>query len=110
MDLITAGRAIQYFDTDKFFLECQRILKPNAVVAFYSSDHTRFAIPEEPNKADQLNARFRKVNVFLGFDILYVCSMYYIFNLAEGNRHQRLLGRSNRHQTKEIRRHQSSIS
>ena len=62
VDLITAGRAIQYFDFDNFSKECKRILKPNGVVAFYSSDHTRFVIPDEPGKAAKLNERFRKVN------------------------------------------------
>ena len=42
--LVTAGRAIQYFDFEKFFEECKRILKPGGIVAFYSSDHTRFVI------------------------------------------------------------------
>lgn len=56
--LVTAGRAIQYFDFDRFFKECQRILKPGGVVAFYSSDHTRFVIPDDPAKAEKLNARF----------------------------------------------------
>ena len=59
--LVTAGRAIQYFEFDKFFEECQRILKPNGIVAFYSSDHARFSIPEEPEKAQKLNERFRKL-------------------------------------------------
>ena len=59
--LITAGRAIQYFDFEPFFSECKRVLKPNGIVAFYSSDHTEFVIPDSPDKAQRLNDRFRKV-------------------------------------------------
>jgi len=59
--LVTAGRAIQYFDFEPFFNECKRILKQNGVVAFYSSDHTEFVIPNYPDKAQNLNERFRKV-------------------------------------------------
>ena len=59
--LVTAGRAIQYFDFEPFFEECKRILKPNGVVAFYSSDHTEFVISEAPEKAQKLNDRFKKV-------------------------------------------------
>ena len=57
--LVTAGRAIQYFDFNNFFKECKRILKPGGIVAFYSSDHLRFAIPENPEKAEKMNERFR---------------------------------------------------
>jgi len=60
--LVTAGRAIQYFDFEKFFQDCNRILKPGGIVAFYSSDHTRFVIPEDPVKAGKLNKRFRKLH------------------------------------------------
>ena len=59
--LVTAGRAIQYFDFEPFFLECKRVLKINGIVAFYSSDHTEFVIPDSPDKAQRLNDRFRKV-------------------------------------------------
>jgi len=59
--LVTAGRAIQYFDFEKFFQDCNRILKPGGIVAFYSSDHARFVIPEDPVKAGKLNERFRKL-------------------------------------------------
>ena len=59
--LVTAGRAIQYFDFPRFFDECKRILKPNGVVAFYSSDHVKFVIEENPEIADKLNDLFRKV-------------------------------------------------
>ena len=59
--LITAGRAIQYFDFEKFFAECQRVLVPGGVVAFYSSDHVKFIIDDEPEKASKLNELFRKV-------------------------------------------------
>ena len=31
------------------------------IVAFYSSDHARFVIPEDPVKAGKLNERFRKL-------------------------------------------------
>ena len=60
--LVTAGRAIQYFDFGPFFSECKRVLKPNGIVAFYSSDHTEFIIPDSPDKAQRLNERFRKVS------------------------------------------------
>ena len=59
--LITAGRAIQYFDFPKFFAECKRILVPGGVVAFYSSDHVKFVIDDQPEKAQRLNDLFRKV-------------------------------------------------
>ena len=59
--LVTAGRAIQYFNFDSFFSECKRVLKSDGIVAFYSSDHTEFVIPESPEKAQKLNDRFRKV-------------------------------------------------
>jgi len=62
--LITAGRAIQYFDFEKFFQECKRILKPGGIVAFYSSDHARFVIPDDPEKAQKLNERFRILREF----------------------------------------------
>ena len=44
--LITAGRAIQYFDFPKFFRECQRALAPGGIVAFYSSEHIKFVIDD----------------------------------------------------------------
>lgn len=63
VDLVTAGRAIQYFEFDKFFSECKRILKPGGVVAFYSSNHARFVIDEDPEKAEKLNDRFTKLRL-----------------------------------------------
>ena len=59
--LVIAGRAIQYFEFDKFFQECKRVLKPNGVVAYFSSDHARFVIENHPTKADKLNELFRKL-------------------------------------------------
>jgi len=59
VDLVTAGRAIQYFDFPKFFTECKRILKINGIVAFYSSDHLEFIIEKDPAKAKKMNERFR---------------------------------------------------
>ena len=59
--LITAGRAIQYFDFPKFFRECQRALAPGGIVAFYSSEHIKFVIDDDPAKAVNLNKLFTKV-------------------------------------------------
>ena len=59
--LITAGRAIQYFDFPKFFAECNRVLVPGGIVAFYSSEHIKFVIHDQPEKAKQLNDLFDKV-------------------------------------------------
>ena len=59
--LITAGRAIQYFDFPKFFRECQRALAPGGIVAFYSSEHIKFVIDDDPAKAEKLNKLFTKV-------------------------------------------------
>ena len=59
--LITAGRAIQYFDFPKFFAECKRVLVPGGIVAFYSSEHIKFVIHDQPEKAKQLNDLFDKV-------------------------------------------------
>ena len=60
--LITAGRAIQYFDFPKFFAECKRVLVPGGIVAFYSSEHIKFVIDDQPEKAKQLNELFDKVS------------------------------------------------
>ena len=60
--LITAGRAIQYFDFPKFFTECKRVLVPGGVVAFYSSEHIKFVIDDKPEKAQKLNDLFTKVS------------------------------------------------
>ena len=62
--LITAGRAIQYFDFPKFFRECQRALAPGGIVAFYSSEHIKFVIDDDPAKADKLNKLFTKVRFY----------------------------------------------
>ena len=61
VNLITAGRAIQYFDFPKFFKECQRALAPGGIVAFYSSEHIKFVIDDDPAKAENLNKLFTKV-------------------------------------------------
>ena len=61
VNLITAGRAIQYFDFPKFFRECQRALAPGGIVAFYSSEHIKFVIDDDPAKAEKLNKLFTKV-------------------------------------------------
>ena len=62
--LITAGRVIQYFDFPKFFRECQRALAPGGIVAFYSSEHIKFVIDDDPAKADKLNKLFTKVRFY----------------------------------------------
>merc|ERR550539_1677916 len=61
--LITAGRAIQYFDFPKFFAECKRVLVPGGIVAFYSSEHIKFVIDDDPEKAQQLNDLFTKLRL-----------------------------------------------
>ena len=102
--LVTAGRAIQYFDFGPFFSECKRVLKPNGIVAFYSSDHTEFIIPDSPDKAQRLNERFRKVSTQKSLSFVSKLFLQMIFK-AERRRHERILGWPNWGQTEEIRRH-----
>ena len=61
VSLITVGRSIQYFDTDQFFEECRVILKKNATLAFFSSDHTKFVVSGNPKLSTKLNQRFTRL-------------------------------------------------
>ena len=40
--LVTAGRAIQYFDFEKFFQDCNRILKPGGELQFCVKEEAKY--------------------------------------------------------------------
>ena len=82
--LITAGRAIQYFDFPKFFAECKRVLVPGGIVAFYSSEHIKFVIDEQPETAQRLNDLFTKVTLINYNHKKYILEIIFINRIFIG--------------------------
>lgn len=46
VDLITVGQAIHWFDFERFWQECRRVAKPNAVLAFWTYGLAQAGLPD----------------------------------------------------------------
>lgn len=63
VDLITCAQSMHWFDMEKFFTECDRVLKPNGCIAAYGNG---IPLPCSPNQEIQrvMQEMFMEVGIY----------------------------------------------